>query len=147
MRVHSAVHELSTGDGIDMVNLDDVVGHVLRESGVNNGILTVSSRHTTTAVIVNEYEQRLLDDLESFFGRLVPSTDSYRHNDIHLRDCPDDEPENAHSHIIAMLLSAAQVIPVVNGKLQLGKWQSVILCELDGPRNRQVNLQVMGECQ
>ena len=146
MRVHSAVHELSTGDGIDMVNLDDVVAHVLRESGVNNGILTVSSRHTTTAVIVNEYEQRLLDDLESFFDRLVPSTDSYRHNDIHLRDCPDDEPENAHSHIIAMLLSASQVIPVVNGKLQLGKWQSVILCELDGPRNRQVNLQVMGEC-
>ena len=145
MQIHNKVHELSTGNGIDIVNLDEVVSRTLQDSGIHNGMLMVTSRHTTTALVINEFEQRLLDDIRAFFARLVPVTDQYRHNDIHLRDCPDDEPENAHSHIIAMLLSSSETIPVVNGELQLGRWQSIILCELDGPRQRQVTLQVIGE--
>ncbi|MCU7939436.1 MAG: YjbQ family protein [gamma proteobacterium symbiont of Bathyaustriella thionipta] len=80
-----------------------------------------------------------------FFTHQVPPGDNYLHNDIHLRDCPPDEPENAHSHLIAMLLGASESIAVTEAKLDLGQYQSVMLVELDGPRTRQVNIQVIGE--
>jgi len=145
MNIHTKVHALTTGKDIDLINLDEVVNQTLVESGISNGMLIVSSRHTTTALAINEYEERLLDDVRAYFKRLVPADDKYLHNDIQLRDCPQDEPENAYSHIIAMLLSSSEVVPIVNGELQMGKWQSVILFELDGPRKRTVNIQVIGE--
>jgi len=66
------------------------------------------------------------------------------HNDIHLRDCPPHEPENAHSHLIAMLLGSSEVIPILDGELDLGRWQSVMLVELDGPRQRTVSVRLFG---
>jgi len=108
-------------------------------------MVNIISRHTTTALAINEYEPRLLDDLRSFFKEIAPPDKPYKHNDIHLRDCPPDEPKNAHSHILAMLLSSNESIPLVNGRLLLGKWQSVLLFELDGPRQRQVGVQIIGE--
>lgn len=145
MKIHTQIHTLETGDGIEMINLDDPVSRTLVNSGVSNGMVIISSRHTTTALTINEYEERLLQDVNAFYSRLVPKDEHYLHNDIALRDCPDDEPENAHSHIMAMLLSSSEVVPVVDSELQLGKWQSVILFELDGPRTRTVTVQVIGE--
>jgi secondary thiamine-phosphate synthase enzyme len=145
MKIHTQVHTLETGEGIEMINLDGRVSGTLADSGVSNGMVIISSRHTTTALTINEYEERLLQDVYAFCSRLVPQAEHYLHNDIALRDCPDDEPENAHSHIMAMLLSSSEVIPVVDSELQLGKWQSVILFELDGPRTRTVTVQVIGE--
>ena len=78
-------------------------------------------------------------------NRLVPPADRYLHNDIALRDCPPDEPENAHSHLAAMLLGSSEVIALAGGELVLGQYQSVMLYELDGPRSRKVNVQVYGE--
>lgn len=145
MQIKSQILQFDTAKGIDLIDMTAELKDVLQASGINNGVLIVSSRHTTTALAINEYESRLLDDVRLYFERLVPPSDRYLHNDIHLRDCPEDEPENAHSHILAMLLSSSEVVPVINGELQLGKWQSVILFELDGPRQRNVTVQVMGE--
>ena len=75
----------------------------------------------------------------------MPANGDYRHNDIELRDCNADEPENAHAHIIAMLLGSSEAIPIVHGQLALGQWQSIMLVELDGPRDRTVNIQICGE--
>jgi len=58
---------------------------------------------------------------------------------------PEDEPMNAHSHLMAMMLTTSEVIPVIEGKLALGTWQSVLFFELDGPRKRNVLLQISGE--
>jgi secondary thiamine-phosphate synthase enzyme len=145
MKIHTKIHTLQTAEGIQLINLDQAVDQVLAESGIQNGIVVVSSRHTTSALAINEYETRLLEDVRTYFSKLVPEDGRYLHNDIHLRDCPQDEPENAHAHIMAMLLSSSETIPVINGELQLGHWQSVILFELDGPRSRTVTIQVMGE--
>ena len=117
----------------------------LGESGIHTGFVTVTSQHTTTALAINEYEERLVEDVKRFLKRLVPSQDTYLHNDIHLRDCPPDEPENAHSHLAAMLLGSSEVIPVSDGKLVLGQYQSVMLYELDGPRERTVGIRIFGE--
>jgi len=145
MRIHSNIHELQTDEGIALYDLGEPVQAALSESDIQNGVVIVSSRHTTTALVINEFEQRLVDDVKQFFSSLVPADGDYLHNDIYLRDCSPDEPENAHSHIMAMLLSSSESVPVVNGELQLGQWQSVILLELDGPRTRQVTILVMGE--
>ena len=105
----------------------------------------MTSQHTTTAIAINEHEERLLKDVKTFLTRLVPPGDRYLHNDIALRDCPEDEPENAHAHLAAMLLGSSEVIALAEGELVLGQYQSVMLCELDGPRRRKVSVQVYGE--
>jgi secondary thiamine-phosphate synthase enzyme len=85
----------------------------------------------------------LLRDLERFFLQLVPADRPWLHNDLHLRpDIPPDEPLNAHSHVIALMLGNHLSLPVVEGRLGLGRYQAVLLVELDGPRQREVLVQL-----
>jgi thiamine phosphate synthase YjbQ (UPF0047 family) len=77
--------------------------------------------------------------------RLAPPTAKYLHNDIEQRDCPEDEPENAHSHLMAMLLGSSESIPIANRKMRLGQYQAVLLFDLDGPRERNVNIEIYGD--
>ncbi|MFZ4805189.1 MAG: secondary thiamine-phosphate synthase enzyme YjbQ [Synechococcus lacustris] len=114
-------------------------------NGIGEGVLVAAGQHTTTALVVNESEQRLLADIQQHFLRLAPPGLPYQHNDLHLRpDVPADEPRNAHAHLIALMLGNQLSLPVVEGKLGLGRYQSVLLVELDGPRPRQVLLQLTG---
>ena len=145
MKFISTFIELETGEGISLHNLMAEIRAAVEESGVKNGFVTVTSQHTTTAVAINEYEERLVEDVKRFLARLIPAGDRYLHNDIALRDCPPDEPENAHSHLAAMLLGSSEVIALAEGELVLGRYQSVMLYELDGPRRRRVSVQVCGE--
>jgi len=137
--------ELETDQGISLHDLMPGIKAALAKSGIKNGFVTVTSQHTTTAISINENEERLVEDVRSFLNRLIPAGDKYLHNDIALRDCPDDEPENAHSHLAAMLLGSSEVVPIMQGELVLGQYQSVMLYELDGPRSRKVCVQVYGE--
>ena len=136
---------LSTGADITLHDITPQLRSCVVESGIRNGFVSVTSQHTTTALGINEHEPRLLEDIKAFLKRLVPPQDSYLHNDIHLRDCPPDEPPNAHSHLAAMLLGSSEVIAVRDGALALGQYQSLMLYELDGPRDRRVSVQVYGE--
>lgn len=131
-------------DNFEIIDITAPVQRCVGESGIDEGIVVVSSLHTTVAITVNENEARLLDDIREHFLRLTPPDGRYHHNDIHLRDCPPDEPENAHAHLIAMMLGNAEMLPVHRGRLDLGRWQSLLLVELDGPRQRQVAVQVIG---
>ena len=145
MKIISSLIELDTGEGIALHDLMPDINDAVAKSGIKNGFVTVTSQHTTTAIAINEYEERLVEDIKVFLNRLIPPGDRYLHNDIALRDCPPDEPENAHSHLAAMLLGSSEVIALAAGKLVLGQYQSVMLYELDGPRQRQVSVQVYGE--
>jgi secondary thiamine-phosphate synthase enzyme len=141
---HQLLH-ISTEPGINIYNLTSQLVNLLEVAAIQNGQILVFSRHTTTALAINEYEQRLLHDVKVHLDRLAPSEAKYLHNDLHLRDVPPDEPENAHSHLMAMMLSTSETIPVVEGQLALGTWQSVLFFELDGPRDRTVSVQISGE--
>ena len=145
MRVYSDVVQLHTGDDINVIDITSQINHCVKQSAISNGFILINSPHTTTAITINENEARLLEDIRTFFTQLVPKERRYLHNDIHLRDCPPDEPENAHSHLCAMLLGSSEAVPVVNQQLKLGTYQSIMLVELDGPRSRKVNVQVIGE--
>ena len=146
---------LQTKLGISLHDITPQVRAAIRESGVSNGTVNVLSRHTTTAVTINEAEDRLMDDIRQYMLKLAPPGDPYLHNDIHLRDGPPDwpggndawraqEPKNAHSHLLSMLIGNSLAVPVVNGELAIGTWQSLMLVELDGPRTRTVGVQVCG---
>lgn len=141
----SSFFELDTGQGISLHDLMADIRDAVAGSGIRNGFVTITSQHTTTAITINEHEARLLEDVKAFLARLIPAGDRYLHNDIQLRDCPPDEPENAHSHLASMLLGSSEVITLVDGDLVLGQYQSVMLVELDGPRRRKVSVQVYGE--
>ncbi|WP_254544491.1 secondary thiamine-phosphate synthase enzyme YjbQ [Halomarina pelagica] len=108
---------------------DRVAGAVPSDA---TGICTVFVRHTTAGVVVNEAESRLLDDVAAFLGEAV-ADEGWRHDDL---------DGNADSHLRALLLGPSATIPVVDGRLDLGTWQSVLLVECDGPRSRRVTVTV-----
>jgi secondary thiamine-phosphate synthase enzyme len=145
LKIFPSFIELDTGAGISLHDITHGIRGVFEQSGMATGFVTVTSQHTTTAIAINEHEARLLDDVKAFLARLIPPGDGYLHNDIALRDCPPDEPQNAHSHLAAMLLGSSEVIGLAEGTLVLGRYQSVMLYELDGPRRRKVHVQVFGE--
>ena len=137
--------EIETEQGINIYNITQHINDFIASTSIKNGQVLVFSRHTTTALAINENEERLLEDIKVFLRKLAPESDRYLHNDLHLRVVPEDEPMNAHSHLMAMMLSTSEVIPIVDGKLALGTWQSVLFFELDGARKRSVFFQISGE--
>jgi secondary thiamine-phosphate synthase enzyme len=146
MQIINEIIEIVTDNNIGIYNITPQIEKILAKTSIQNGQALIFSRHTTTALTINEYEERLLKDLKVYLNKLAPSSEKYLHNDLHLRpNLPPDEPMNAHSHLMAMTLSTSEVIPVIDGKLGLGTWQSVLFCELDGPRSRTLLIQVCGQ--
>jgi secondary thiamine-phosphate synthase enzyme len=126
---------------LELINITRDVNEVLKKHGMKAGFVLVQTLHTTTAIFINEFQQALLDDIKSFLERLVGRFDYWRHNDPKISEC---NRKNADSHLRAMVLGHTLSLPVRNGELALGYWQSVILAELDGPRERAVQIQVLG---
>ena len=145
MPIINKLIEVETESGIYIYNITPEIEKLIASTGINNGQVLVFSRHTTTALAINEDEERLLKDVKVFLRKLAPESERYLHNDLHLRDVPEDEPMNAHSHLMAMMLSTSEVVPIVDGKLALGTYQSVLFFELDGSRKRTVFCQLSGE--
>ena len=145
MPIKNEVIEVGTHKGINIYNITPQVLKILEATSIKNGQVIVFSQHTTTALAINENEERLLEDVKVHLGKLAPESGRYLHNDLHLRDVPEDEPMNAHSHLMAMMLSSSEVIPIVDGQLALGTWQSILFFELDGPRKRSVFVQISGD--
>jgi secondary thiamine-phosphate synthase enzyme len=144
MRVCRDLVHIRTQRPLQFVDLTAVVAERVRRSGVGEGIVTVQSRHTTAAIVVNENEPLLLRDLEDLLEGWAPAGRLYRHNDLAARDVPADEKPNGHSHARALLLGVSVSLAVADGRLDVGRWQSIFLVELDGPRQRSVSVQVMG---
>jgi len=130
-----------TRERLELINITKDLNEVVRKNGLKAGFVLVQSLHTTTAVFINEFQQALLDDIKSFLERLVGHMDYWRHNDPKLSEC---SRRNADSHLRAMVLGHTLSVPLRNGELALGYWQSIILAELDGPRERSIHVQVLG---
>jgi secondary thiamine-phosphate synthase enzyme len=136
--------EIQTQENFQIVDLTLKIQTWIQTEAIQQGQITLVGQHTTTALIINEAEERLWKDIQIFLQKIAPSGDRYFHNDLHLRDVPEDEPINAHAHLMAMLLDTSVVLPIVEGKLGLGTYQSVLMIELDGPRSRKVLGQILG---
>jgi secondary thiamine-phosphate synthase enzyme len=128
-------------------DVTELVGEVVQRSGVEQGQLVATTAHTTCALIVQENEPLLLADLAERLCRFASADDSYLHNRLDLRVVNvlgPDERANGHSHCQHALLGAGVALPVVDGRVVLGRWQRILLVELDGPRPRRLTVQVTG---
>ena len=129
------------------IDITDWVSECVAKSRVSNGIAVVYSKHTTAAVRINENEPLLLADMSKFLENLSPRNGGYQHNDFSIRTVnmnPDESP-NGHAHLQHLLLGTSETVPVIDGIMQIGRYQSVFFIELDEPRDREVMVQIVGE--
>jgi len=123
-----------TDGEIQFIDITDQIQEIVEKSKIHQGMVFVFSPHATGAIILNENDQPLLDDFRDLLERLIPKSGSYRH------------PINAHSHLRSIFMEPSKAIPVKDGKLALGTWQSIIWVEVDTrPRTRTVMVTVLGD--
>jgi len=133
-KVVNKTHRFTTQKAIDFVNLSDTVQQQVTQSGIKNGVVHVFAPHATGILILTENDYALLNDIKVFFEEITPKNAAYEH------------PSNAHSHLRSMVFPPDKTLPVVDGQVMFGTWQSLFFVETDVyPRERTVIIQVMGE--
>jgi secondary thiamine-phosphate synthase enzyme len=128
--------EIETRKSVEVVDLTPLVEAELKKSGVEAGICLVYTPHTTTGVIINEADPRLIQDILKLISDMAPEGAGYQH---------DRSDGNAHAHLRAVLLGNSASIPVEKNRLALGTWQRVLFFELDGPRQRRVFVKILAD--
>ena len=132
-KVFSTTHSFSTKGEVEFVDLTGQVSEAVSMSGVKNGLLHVFAPHATGVLILTENEPGLLDDIREFLERLAPKGRGYEH------------PSNAFAHLRSILFPPDRTLPVVDGRVVFGTWQSLLFVETDVcPRRRTVVFQVIG---
>lgn len=126
--------EIRSRRRVEVIDVTDQVGAACRDLEARDGLVVVVCKHTTAGVCVNEGDSRLHQDLERWFESLAPTDGEYEHNAV------DD---NAEAHLRSMLLGHSACVPFSGGSLNLGKWQRILFVELDGPRNRELQVGLM----
>lgn len=147
---HRTTFRLATERPTQFIDLTESLETFLATSGLRTGFLNVQTLHTTTAIVVNEHEPLLLVDFAELLEHLAPSHLGYHHDDVHRRtvNVTHGERANGFAHCRALFLPTSTCLNVIDGRLQLGRWQRVFLAELDGPRTREVSVMAVGEgCQ
>ena len=134
--------KIDSNSNFQIIDITSDIAAILNEINkgdgrIRDGVVNVFTRHSTSAICINENEKGLLADFEKALKDIVKEKDNYKHDFI---------DNNAASHIRAFFLFLSESIPIMDGRLNLGTWQSVFFIELDGPRiNRTVELTFIGE--
>jgi thiamine phosphate synthase YjbQ (UPF0047 family) len=150
--------QLNTDHGMSVFDITPQIEAIVDSSGCQEGTVTILSKHSTVSVSINEMEGRLVDDIRQSFLKLVPPNLPWLHNDIDYRVGPKDwpggdeawrdfrrtQPGNTHSHLIAMMLGTSETIPISGGDMKKGKYQSILVVDVDGPKPRGIAVQITG---
>ena len=121
----------------DYINITDRVEAVVHRSGVQEGMVLVSAMHITASVYVNDAEPGLIDDIDEWLEKLAPYRPDYRHHRT--------GETNGDAHLKNLLMHHQVVVPITEGRLDLGPWQQIYYAEFDGQRRKRVVIKVMGE--
>jgi len=133
-KIITTSHSFSTKGEIDFIDLTDMVQSAVAKSGIKNGLVHVFAPHSTGILILTENEYGLLNDIKAFLEEIVPKRKAYNH------------PSNAHAHLRSVLLPPDKTLPIIDGRVEFGTWQSLLFVETDVyPRRRTVIIQVLGE--
>ena len=127
----------------EFIDVTDRVSAVVEQAGLVHGIVVVQTRHTTTGLLVNEAEPRLLEDLAGRLACWAPLDLPYAHDDLSRRTVnvlDDRERRNGHAHCRAALFRSSETLIVEAGRLCLGRWQRLLFVECDGPQRRELVL-------
>ncbi len=121
----------------EYVHITPQVEAIVKKSGVCEGLALVSAMHITAGVYVNDNEPGLIEDIDVWLEKLAPFRKDYRHHQT--------GEDNGDSHLKAILVHHQVIVPVTNGRLDLGTWQRVFYAEFDGQRDKRVLVKVIGE--
>ena len=121
----------------EFIRITDEVADAVRRSGVAEGLVLVSPMHITAAVYVNDWEDGLIHDFETWLETLAPAGRDYRHHQT--------GEDNADAHLKRTLMGHQVILPITNGRLDLGPWEQVFYAEFDGQRRKRVVVKVIGE--
>jgi secondary thiamine-phosphate synthase enzyme len=142
MKTFGTMFTVQTEEETEISDVTKLVRGAIQQFPVSTGIAIVNTLHTTCALFVNEFQTALMADLKALLERLVPQRAGYCHDDPRYSDC---ERGNGHSHLRSAFLSRSVALGIADGDLVLGRFQSIIFAELDGPRRREIVLHVIGE--
>ena len=147
MKTKNFTLKVSTTAAPEFIDITDWVRGCVGKSRVKDGFVVVYSRHTTAAVKINENEPLLIEDMARFLEAMCPRHAEYRHNDFSVRtvNMTDEESPNGHAHLQHLMLGCSETIPLIDGQMPFGQWQSIFFIELDHPRPREVMVQIVGE--
>jgi len=121
----------------DYVNITEQVGEIVRQSGIQEGMVLVSAMHITAGVYVNDAESGLIQDIDDWLEKLAPTGPDYRHHRT--------GETNGDAHLKSLLIHHEVIVPITGGKLDLGPWQQIYYAEFDGQRRKRVIIKIMGE--
>ena len=146
LRFYNDLLPLRTEEAMQFIDLTTWVAETVRRSGIGHGYVHVQVLHTTAAIVANENEPLLLEDFKKLLGRIAPANGAYAHDDLSQRtvNLVPDERANGHAHARALLLGASKQFNVLEGRVELGRWQSILLVKFDGPRKRTISITVAG---
>ncbi len=137
MKSHTAYLTFNTKKRKEIVPITDQVERIIHESGIQEGLALVSAMHITAAVIVNDYEPGLWQDIMAWVEQVAPENPNYRHH--HTGE------DNADAHLKNLLLHHQVLIPITLGKFDSGPWQQIFYVEFDGQRSKRVIVKIIGE--
>ena len=121
----------------EYINITDTVQEIVAKSGVHEGMALVSAMHITAGVYVNDAESGLIKDIDEWLEKLAPFDPSYRHHGT--------GETNGDAHLKSLLIHHEVIVPITEGKLDLGPWQQIYYAEFDGRRRKRLIVKVMGE--
>ena len=137
MTVHGGLLRMETPGNGHIVDITPGVASVVTTSSVDSGLVAVFATGSTVAITTMEYEPGGVHDLQTLLDRLIPTAGEYEHNRL-------NHDTNSHAHLRAAIIGPSETIPIVDGRLQLGTWQQVVLLDFDDrPRRRTVTVQVL----
>jgi secondary thiamine-phosphate synthase enzyme len=148
MIIRNKTLEYKSKGEYEFEDITDEVSEFISETGVKDGIVNIQTLHTTNAIIVNENEPLLIEDMKNNFREFAKKDIYYGHNDFDIRTvnmCGLDECKNGHSHCLSAYLPTSVTLNVVDGKISFGQWQRIFFVELDHSRIRKVQIQILGQ--
>ena len=142
MNFYSQELRISTRKRMEILDITEDVHRIVMKSGIKNGLVNLWVPHATAAIAVNEHDTDLWEDIMNILQKIAPLKGDYRHNAKYRWSVGE---QNAHAHILNCLIKPGVSIPLENGRMHLGTWQSILFIEMNGSRSRRVHVQVMGE--
>ena len=137
MNFHTEYLTFNTKQHREYIHITPQVEAAVKKSGIMDGMALVSAMHITAGVYVNDHESGLIEDIDQWLEKLAPFREDYRHHET--------GEDNGDSHLKSMLVHHEVIVPVTNGKLDLGPWQRIFYAEFDGQRPKRLIIKVMGE--
>jgi len=137
MPIHSDYVTVQTKQRREFLNITPNIKAAVEKSGIRDGIILISARHSNSALFVNDEEPGLLQDITEWADRIAPFGPSYHHS--------GSSESNAGAHLQSLLLNHQAFVSLTDGKLELGPWQNVMYAELDGQRPKRILIKILGE--